>query len=81
VHIPICNRTIENLTGDTGKDLAECHTHPVLARFLLLRLLEWKTRTPRKALRMMEHDLQESQDAQDDIGWEKFMCGNIMMFI
>jgi hypothetical protein len=25
----------------------------------------------------MEHDLQELQDAQDDIGWDKFMFGNI----
>jgi hypothetical protein len=40
--------------------------------------VEWKTRTPRKALRMMEHDLQELQDAQDDIGWDKFMFGNIL---
>jgi hypothetical protein len=44
---------------------------------MLSRLMEWKTRTPRKALRPMEHDLQELQDAQDDIGWDKFMFGNI----
>jgi hypothetical protein len=25
----------------------------------------------------MEHDIQELQDAQDDIGWDKFMFGNI----
>jgi hypothetical protein len=50
-----------------GKDLAKCHTHPGLTRFLLLRLLEWKTRTPRKVLRTMERDLHELQDAQDDI--------------
>jgi hypothetical protein len=25
----------------------------------------------------MEHDLQELQYAQDDIGWDKFMFGNI----
>jgi hypothetical protein len=60
-----------------GKYLAKRHTHPGLTRFLLSRLLEWKTRTPRKALRMMEHDLQELWDAQDDIGWDKFMFGNI----
>jgi hypothetical protein len=60
-----------------GKDLAKRHKHPGLKRFLLSRLLEWKTRTPRKVLRTMEHDLQELQDAQDDIGWEKFMLGNI----
>jgi hypothetical protein len=60
-----------------GKDIAERHTHPGLTRFLLSRLMEWKTRTPRKALRPMEHDLQELQDAQDDIGWDKFMFGNI----
>jgi hypothetical protein len=39
--------------------------------------MEWKTRTPRKALRPMEHYVQELQDAQDDIGWDKFMFGNI----
>jgi hypothetical protein len=60
-----------------GKDLAKHHTHPELTRFLLLRLLEWKTRTPRKALRTMEHNIQELQDAQDEIGWDKFMFGNI----
>jgi hypothetical protein len=60
-----------------GKDLAKRHTHPGLTRFLLSRLIEWKTRTHRKALRTMEHDLQELQDAQDDIGWDKFMFGNI----
>jgi hypothetical protein len=60
-----------------GKDLAKRHTHTGLTRFLLERLLECKTRTPRKALRPMEHDLQELQDAQDDIGWDKFMFGNI----
>jgi hypothetical protein len=59
-----------------GKDLAKRHTHPGLMRFLMSRLLEWKTRTPRKALRPMEHDLQELQDAQYDIGWDKFMFGN-----
>jgi hypothetical protein len=26
---------------------------------------------------MMEHDLQELQDAQDEIGWDKLMFGNI----
>jgi hypothetical protein len=60
-----------------GKDLAKRHTYPGLTQFLLSRLLEWKTRTPRKALRPMEHDLQELQDAQDDIRWDKFMFGNI----
>jgi hypothetical protein len=25
----------------------------------------------------MEHDLQELQDTQDDIGWDRFMFGNI----
>jgi hypothetical protein len=60
-----------------GKDLAKRHTHPGLTRFLVARLLEWKTRTPRKALKTMEHDLQELQDSQDDIGWDKFMFGNI----
>jgi hypothetical protein len=51
-----------------GKDLAKRHTHPGLTQFLLSRLLEWKTRTPMKTLRPMEHDLQELQDAQDEIG-------------
>jgi hypothetical protein len=60
-----------------GKDLAKRHTHPGLTRLLLSSLLEWKTRTPRKALRAMEHDLQELEDAQDEIGWDKFMFGNI----
>jgi hypothetical protein len=63
-----------------GKDLAKRHTHPGLTRFLMSRLLECKTRTPRKALRPMEHDLQEPQDAQDtqdDIVWDKVMFGNI----
>jgi hypothetical protein len=31
-----------------GKDLA--NIHPGLTRFMLSRLMEWKTRTPRKAL-------------------------------
>jgi hypothetical protein len=60
-----------------GKDMAKRHAHPGLTRFLLSRLLEWKTRTPRKALRPMEHDLPELEDAQDDIGWDKFMFGHI----
>jgi hypothetical protein len=25
----------------------------------------------------MEHDIQELQDAQDDIRWDRFMFGNI----
>jgi hypothetical protein len=60
-----------------GKYIAKCHTHPVLTIFLLSRLLEWKTRTPRKAIRMMEHNLQELQDAHHEIGWDKFMFANI----
>jgi hypothetical protein len=60
-----------------GKGVAKFHTHPGLARFLISSLLEWKTMTPRKALRMMEHDMQELHNAQDDIGWDKFMFGNI----
>jgi hypothetical protein len=60
-----------------GKDLFKRHTHPGLTIFRLFRLLEWKPRTPRKVLRMIEHDLQELQDAQDEIGWDKFMFGNI----
>jgi hypothetical protein len=59
------------------KDLAKRHKHPGLTRFLLSRLLEWKTRTPMKALSTMKHDLQELQDAQDEIVWDKFMFGNI----
>jgi hypothetical protein len=59
------------------KDLAKGHTAPGLTRFLMSRLLEWKTIKPRKALRPMEHDLKELQDAQDGIGWDKFMFGNI----
>jgi hypothetical protein len=51
-----------------GKDLAKCHTQPGLTIFLLLMLLEWKKRTPRKAPIKMEHDLHELQNAQDDIG-------------
>jgi hypothetical protein len=68
-----CKTSLETL----GKDLAKRHTHPGLTRFLILRLLEWKTRAPRKALRMMEHALRELQDAQDEIGWDKLMVGNI----
>jgi hypothetical protein len=60
-----------------GKDLAKRHTHPGMTRFLLSGLLERKTRTPRKALKPMEHDLQELEDAQDEIVWDKFMFGNI----
>jgi hypothetical protein len=63
-----------------GKRLAKRHTHPGMARFLLLMLLEYKTRTPRKTFRTMQHDLQElqdAQDAQDEIGWDKFMFRNI----
>jgi hypothetical protein len=60
-----------------GKDLAKRHTYPGVTRFLLSRLPEWKISTPRKALRTMEHNLQELQDAQDEIGWDKFMFGNI----
>jgi hypothetical protein len=60
-----------------GNNLSKRHTHPGLTRFLLSRLIEFKTRTPRKALRPMENDLQEIQDAQDDIGWDRFMFGNI----
>jgi hypothetical protein len=59
------------------KDLAKRHTHPGLMRSLLSRLLEWEKRTPRKALRPMEHNFQELQDAQDDIRWDKFTFGNI----
>jgi Fe-S cluster biosynthesis and repair protein YggX len=81
-HITMCTApsAIEQwkiLLETLGKDLAKRHTHPGLTRFLLSRLMEWKTRTPRKALRPMEHDLQELQDAQDEIGWDKFMFGNI----
>jgi hypothetical protein len=39
--------------------------------------MELKTRTPRKAIRPMEHDLQEPEDAQDDIVWDRFVLGNI----
>jgi hypothetical protein len=60
-----------------GKDQAKGYIHPGLTRFLLSRLLEWKTRTPRKALRPMEHDLRELEDAQEGIGWDNFMFGNI----
>jgi hypothetical protein len=60
-----------------GKDLAQRHTHPGLTRFLLSRILEWKTRTPRKALQLMEHYQHKLQAAKDDIGWDKFMFGNI----
>jgi hypothetical protein len=59
------------------KDLAKRHTHPGLTRFLLSRLLEWITRTPRKALIMMEHDIQELQGVKDEIGWDQFIFGNI----
>jgi hypothetical protein len=60
---------METLAGNIGK--RSCQT------FLLSQLLEWKTRTPKKALRAVEHDLRELQDAQDEIGWDKFMFGNI----
>jgi hypothetical protein len=60
-----------------GKDLAKRHTHPGLTRFLLSRILEWKTRTTRKAIRPMEHDLRLLEDAQYEIGWDKFVFGNI----
>jgi hypothetical protein len=48
-----------------GQDVSKRYTHPGLTKFLLSRLLESKTRTLRKALRMMEHYLQEIQHAQD----------------
>jgi hypothetical protein len=81
-HVTMCTppSTIEQwkISLETlGKDLSKRHIHPGLTQFLLSRLLEWKTRTPRKALIPMEHDLQELQDAQDDIGWDKFTFGNI----
>jgi hypothetical protein len=65
----------KNSLETLGKDLAKRHMHPVL--FLLSRLLEWKRSTPMKAVRAMEHNLQELQYAQDEIGWDKFMFGNI----
>jgi hypothetical protein len=68
-----CKTSLKTL----GKDLSKRHTHPGLTRFLMLRLLKWKTRTPWKALITMEHDLWEYQDAQDDIGWVKITFGNI----
>jgi hypothetical protein len=54
-HITLCTSpsTIEQwkiLLETLGKDRAKRHTHPGLARFLILRLLEWKIRTPSKAL-------------------------------
>jgi hypothetical protein len=64
-----------------GKCLAKRHMHPGLTIFLLSWLLEWKTRTPRKALREMEQrNVQELQDAQDKIRIDKFMFGNISIF-
>jgi hypothetical protein len=53
VNSPIGDRTMENLMETLGKDLAKHNTHPGLKIFLLSRLLEWKTRTPGKALRKM----------------------------
>jgi hypothetical protein len=71
-HVTMCTApsAIEQwkiLLETLGKNLAKQHTHPGLTRFLMSRLLEWKTRTPRKAIRTMEHDLQELQDAQDEM--------------
>jgi hypothetical protein len=81
-HVTMCTSpsAIEQwkiLLETLGKDLAKRHTHPGLTRLLLSRLLESKTSTPRKALRRMEHYLQELQAAQDEIGWDKFMFGNV----
>jgi hypothetical protein len=70
---PLAIEQLKILLETLGKDLANRHTHRGLTRFLLSRLLEWKTRTPRKALRTMEHDLQELQDAKDETGRDKFM--------
>jgi hypothetical protein len=64
---PIRNITMENLTGDTGKRSCQTpYTPMTLTRFLLSWLLEWKTRTPRKAIRAIEHNLQELQVSQDE---------------
>jgi inhibitor of KinA sporulation pathway (predicted exonuclease) len=64
-----------------GKYLSKHHTHPGLTRFLLSGLLEWKTRTPRKALITVEHNLQELQYVQDETGWDTFMFGNISIML
>jgi hypothetical protein len=74
---PISDRTMEDLVGSIGKRSCQTSYASRLTRFLISRILEWKTRTPRKAIRAIEHDLQELQDAQDDIRWDKFMFGNI----
>jgi hypothetical protein len=60
-----------------GKELSKRHTHPGLTKLLLTILLEWKTRTPRTALRFMHDNLKELQASQDDIWWDKLMVGNI----
>jgi hypothetical protein len=65
--------------GTLGTAIAKHHTHQGLTIFLLSRLLEWKTRITRKVFRTMEHDLQELQYAQEEIGWDKFMFGNISL--
>jgi hypothetical protein len=50
VSTPMGYRAMEALAGNIGKDIAKRHTHPGLTIFLLYRLLELKTRSPRKAL-------------------------------
>jgi hypothetical protein len=68
---------MEDIIESNGKELPKHHTHPYLTKLLLARLLEWKTGIPGTALRFMDDDLKELQAAQDDIGWDKLMFGNI----
>jgi hypothetical protein len=81
-HVAMCTAPLKIEQWKTSmetlrKYLSIRHTYPGLTKFMIPRLLEWKTRTPRKAISSMENDLQELQDAQDEIGWDKFMFGNI----
>jgi hypothetical protein len=65
---------MENLAGNTGKRSCQKAYTPMTDSIPAVKATRMKKRTPRKALRPMEHDLEE---LQDDIGWDKFMFGNI----
>jgi hypothetical protein len=69
---------MENLTGNTMKRSCQMSYTPRTDKIPAFKATGMENKdTPRKALIMMEHDLQELQDAQDEIGWDKFMFGNI----
>jgi hypothetical protein len=65
---------MENLIGNTRKRSCQTAYTTRTDAIPSVKATGMGKRTPRKALRPMEHDI---QDAQDDIGWDKFMFGNI----